>query len=322
MNHTNVNEPFFIGSLQVRNRILQAPMAGITGRACRLQALRFGAGMAFTEMISSYGIHYGNRRTTDMLTLMKGEHPVTVQLFGNRPEIMAEAAMAAERAGADVLDINMGCPVRKVVKTGAGVALMRDEGLAAEIVAAMTAAVKVPVIVKMRSGFSRVTALSLAQRLRQAGAAAISIHPRTGQQRWRGRADHTVTARLAAVLDIPVIASGDIESTGDVSRLLVEAGASAVMIGRAALGNPWIYSDLLNGVEPQRRPLEEVLSEMEKFYNDVVVELGKERAGPHMRKFYGWYFAPLGASGVLKAALRQADSFEAAVEMARRQFRD
>lgn len=311
---------FDIGSLRVGNRLLQAPMAGVTGRAFRLQARRLGAGLVFTEMISSYGIHYGNRRTTEMLRLVEGEHPVAVQLFGNRPDIMAEAARAAEEAGADVIDINMGCPVRKVVKTGAGVALMRDEGLAAEIVAAMARVVRVPVTAKIRSGFSRVTAPSLARRLQEAGAAAVSIHPRTGAQGWKGRADHAVTARLARDLDIPVIASGDIDGMGDVTRLLGEVGAAAVMIGRMALGNPWAYSDLLSGEEPHGRSLEEVVDEMDRFYRDVVDEMGEGRAVRYMRKFYGWYLSPFAPSGELRAALRRAAGFEEAAAMARREL--
>lgn len=315
-----INRSFRIGPFEVPNRLLQAPMAGITGRAYRLQARYFGVGLVFTEMISSYGVHYGNRRTTDMLCLAPEEHPVAVQLFGNRPEIMAEAAAAAEKAGADIIDINMGCPVRKVVKTGAGVALMRDEGLAAEIVAAMSQAVRAPVTAKIRSGFTKVTAMSLARRLADAGAAAVSIHPRTGAQGYRGCADHRVTAELARELEIPVIASGDIVGIGDAAKLLGEAGAAAVMIGRVAMGNPWLYSDLLAGDEPCRRPLDDVIAEMGRFYEEVVAEMGEARAVRYMRKFYGWYLAPFAPSGELRAALRRASGFDEAASLARREL--
>lgn len=313
-----LNQPFNIGLLRLKNRVLQAPMAGISGRAWRLQSLRYGAGLAFTEMISSYGIHYGNRHTIEMLKLTAGEHPVAVQLFGNQPQIIAEAAIAAEKSGADIIDINMGCPARKVIKTGAGVALMRDERLAVEILSATAKAVSVPVTAKIRSGFSRVTAYSLARRLQEAGAAAISIHPRTCKQQWRGTADHSITARLAAELDIPVIASGGISRINDAEVLLNEAGAAAVMIGRAALGNPWIFNDFLNGEEPCARPVDEVINEMQLFYRNTVSEMGRQRAVPYMRKFYGWYLSPLGASSALKLRLRQAESFDQAVEAARR----
>ncbi|MBE0428417.1 MAG: tRNA-dihydrouridine synthase [Thermoleophilia bacterium] len=315
-----LTDHFHIGPVRLANRLVQAPMAGVTGRAFRLQALRFGAGLAATEMVSSYGIHYRNRRTTEMLKLTAAEHPVVLQLFGDKPAIMAEAAVAAEQAGADIIDINMGCSVRKVVKTGAGVALMKNEDLAAGIMAAMVDAVSVPVIAKMRAGFSRVTAPSMARRMAAAGAAAIGIHPRTGLQGWRGRADHAVTARVAGEVDIPVIASGDVNGAEDLRLLLAEAGAAAVMVGRAALGNPWIYGDMLAGRKPHRRDLPDVLTEMGRFYEDVKAEMGEDRARRHMRKFYGWYLAPFAPRGELRSALLRAESFDEAVELAGREL--
>lgn len=315
----SLDRPLAIGALKVPNRLVQAPMAGVTGNAFRLQARRFGAGLSFTEMISSYGVHYCNRRTMDLLRLRKGEHPVAVQLFGSSPEIMAEAAVAAERAGADVIDINMGCPVRKVVKTGAGVALMANEDLAAEMLAAIVRVVKVPVMAKMRSGISAVTAPSLAVKLQEAGAAAVSIHPRTGAQGWRGRADHGVSTRLAGELEIPVIASGDISAPAEVSRLL-SAGVAAVMAGRVTLGNPWAFTDLLLGLKPHPRSLAEVLEEMSRFYVDVKEEMGDSRAVRYMRKFYGWYLGPFVPSGELRSALRRAADFQEAVALARREL--
>ncbi|MHB0867611.1 MAG: tRNA dihydrouridine synthase [Thermoleophilia bacterium] len=311
-------EPWRIGSVRLGNRLVQAPLAGISGRAFRLQARRFGVGLAVSEMVSSYGVHYRNQKTFQMLELTAGEHPVAVQLFGDRPDIIAEAAVAAEQAGADIIDINMGCPVRKVVRTGAGVALMRDESLAAEIVAAVVGAVGVPVTVKMRAGFGQqVTAPSLALHVQEAGAAAVCIHPRTGVQGWRGRADHSLTARLAADLQIPVIASGDIREPADTQRLLGEVGAAAAMVGRHALGNPWLFPDLLSGATPQRRPLPEVLAEMELFYRDVTAEMDEARAVRYMRKFYGWYLDPFSPPAELRAALRRMESFTDAVRLAR-----
>ncbi|MHB1390435.1 MAG: tRNA dihydrouridine synthase DusB [Thermoleophilia bacterium] len=324
MSHTDeplnraLTRPWRLGDVRLENRLVQAPLAGISGRAFRLQARRFGVGVTVTEMVSSYGVHYRNQRTFEMLQLTAGEHPVAVQLFGNSPEVMAEAAVAAEEAGADIIDINMGCPVRKVVKTGAGVALMRDESLAAGIVAAVAAAVRIPVTVKMRAGFAQqVTAPSLAALVQEAGAAAVCIHPRTGAQGWRGRADHDLTARLAAGLRIPVIASGDISESADADLLLGKTGAAAVMVGRHALGNPWLFLDLLSGTPPCRRPLNQVLAEMELFYHDVTAEMGEARAGRYMRKFYGWYLGLFTPPGELRAALRQAQSFNEAARLAR-----
>jgi len=319
MTHTtsHISKDFNLGSLRLANRLVQAPMAGISGRAFRLQARRFGAGLVSTEMISSYGVHFGNRRTVDMLDVRDAEHPVAVQLFGNQPELMAEAALAAERAGADIIDINMGCPVRKVVKTGAGVALMEDEPLAARVTAAVVGAVRVPVTVKIRSGArARATAASLAPRLAAAGAAAVSIHPRTGAQGYRGRADHTLTRQLAATLPVPVIASGDIAAPALAEELL-DAGCAAVMVGQAALGNPWIFADLLAGAEPHRRPLDAVLTEMGRFNHDLTGEVGEERAGRAMRKFYGWYLRPFKPDARLRDQLRRAAGFAAAEPLIR-----
>lgn len=314
---SHISESFNLGGVRLANRLVQAPMAGISGRAFRLQARRFGAGLVTTEMISSYGVHYGNRRTVDMLAVSAAEHPVTVQLFGNVPELMAEAAAAAALAGADIVDINMGCPVRKVVKTGAGVALMADEPLAARIAAAVVAAVRLPVTAKIRSGVrARASALRLAPRLAAAGVAAIAIHPRSAEQGYRGRADHALTRRLAAALPVPVIASGDI-ATPAAARELLGAGCAAVMVGQAALGNPWIFADLLAGDEPRRRPLDEVLAEMGRFHKDLVEEVGEERAGRAMRKFYGWYLKPFRPDAALRGGLRRAAGFAEAAALIR-----
>lgn len=311
MTHTtsHINEPFSVGSVRLPNRLVQAPMAGISGRAFRLQARRFGAGLLTTEMVSSYGIHFHNRRTQAMLELADEEHPVALQLFGNDPEVMAEAALAAEATGADIVDINMGCPVRKVVKTGAGVALMGDEALAARITTAVCDAVGIPVTVKIRSGLkTEVTAPGFAKRMEEAGAAAICIHPRLANQGQKGWADHSVTGELAASLRVPLIASGDISRPGQASGL-IDSGCAAVMIGRASLGNPWIYADLLAGVEPARRAPGEVLSELSSFYQDILAEMGEERAPRFMRKFYGWFLKPFRPDAGLRDGLRRAGSF-------------
>jgi nifR3 family TIM-barrel protein len=312
-----LTDPLQIGAVRLENRLVQAPMAGISGRAFRLQARRFGVGLTATEMISSYGLHYANRRTAEMLQISAGEHPVAVQLFGTRPDLMAEAARAAEAAGADIIDINMGCPARKVIKTGAGAALMRDEQLAADIVSAMSEAVRVPVTVKMRSGFSDVTATSLALKLQEAGAAAIFIHPRTAAQGWRGKADHRVTAELADRLDVPLVASGDVGSPADAAHLLERAGAAAVMIGRAALGNPWLFSDMLSGREPYRRLLAEVLDELELFFADVAAEMGEARGIRYMRKFFAWYLRPFALPRDVMERARRASDFSETMRLIR-----
>ncbi len=310
--NSHIGTATILGGVKLENRLLQAPLAGISVRAFRLQARRYGVGLTATEMISSHGIHYRNRRTLRMLEIEPPERPVTVQLFGSRPDIMAEAARLAEAAGADIIDINMGCPVRKVVKTGAGVALMEDERLAASIVESMVAAVSVPVTAKIRSGArGTVTAPSLARRLEAAGAAAVCIHPRLGEQGRKGAADHGLTAHLAAELELPVFASGDVSSPSDVDRLL-EAGCAAVMVGQAALGNPWLFRDLLQGRESHVRPAVEVIAEMSRFHEDLAAEMGGERAGRFMRKFYGWYLRPFRPDAELRDSLRRAAGFSEA----------
>lgn len=315
---SHIGTPFSIGDLVIANRLVQAPMAGITGAAFRRQARRFGAGLTVTEMISSYGVTYRNQRTLAMLDIAGEGRPLAVQLFGSEPPVMAEAALAAAEAGADLIDVNMGCPARKVVKTGAGAALMADEALAAAIVSAMVSAVRVPVTAKFRAGPGRkVTALEFGRRLEAAGAAAVCIHPRTEAQGRKDAADHALTAGLAAGLAIPVIASGDIASPGEAARLLAEAGAAAVMVGQAALGNPWLFADLLAGAAPRRRPPGEVLEEMERFYSDLVAEKGEERAMRNMRKFYGWYLAPFRPDNRLMTEVRRAPSFADAMAMIR-----
>lgn len=321
--HSHIGTPFRIGDVTIPNRLVQAPMAGITGAAFRSQARRFGCALTVTEMISSYGVCYRNRRTLAMLDIAGEGRPLAVQLFGHEPEVMAEAAVAAAEAGADLIDINMGCPARKVVRTGAGVALMADEPRAAAIVSAVAAAVPVPVTAKFRAGPGRrVTALQFGRRLEEAGAAAVCIHPRTEAQGRKGAADHTLTARLAEALTIPVIASGDISDPESAAQLLTEAGAAAVMVGQAALGNPWLFADLLAGDEPRRRPLDEVLEEMERFWAGLAAEKGEERAIRNMRKFYGWYLAPFRPDNLLMSAVRRAPSFAEATAMTREALTD
>lgn len=306
-----ISEPFAIGGVSLPNRLIQAPMAGVSSRAFRLQARRFGAGLVVTEMVSSYGICYRNQRTLEMIELDAAEHPVAVQLFGSQPEIMAEAARAA--AGADIIDINMGCPARKVVKTGAGVALMDDEGLAVRVASAVVEAAGVPVSAKIRSGpGGSVTAFSLAARLEDAGVAALCLHPRLGKQGKKGKADHSVTAELATRLEIPLIASGDITTAASARYLLSEAGCDAVMVGRASLGNPWLFAAILAGNDTVRMPLPTVLEEMAVFYRDLVAEFGEERAARRMRKFYGWYLKPYKPGAALMAELRRATGFREA----------
>ncbi|MCA9819124.1 MAG: tRNA-dihydrouridine synthase, partial [Cyanobacteria bacterium HKST-UBA01] len=207
-----LREPWDLGGLRIPNRVVQAPLAGIGNRAFRLQAHRHGAGLVVSEMVASMGIHHGNRKTAGMLRIDPAEGVTAIQLFGADPSVMAEAARAAQDAGASAVDINMGCPVPKICKTGAGAALLADPVHAASIVRAMADAVRIPVMVKMRRGLTPDEArpVDLARRFEQAGAAALTVHPRAAAEEYAGTSDHRITGDVAAAVAIPVVASGDI----------------------------------------------------------------------------------------------------------------
>lgn len=275
-----------IGGLELEGRVLMAPMAGITTPAFRRSVRRWGAGLVFTEMISAYGVHYRNRRTEGYLVCAAADHPLGFQLFGADPDILAGAAAECVAAGADLVDLNMACPVRKVIKTGAGAALLGDADRAVAIVAAVKEAVgpTVPVTVKIRSGLREGDELGrrLAPRLVAAGAAAICIHPRSAAQLYRGRADHAVTLALAADLPVPVIASGDMDGRAAALSLL-EGGAAAVMLARHAVGRPWLFAEILDDAPPP--PPDDMLREVRLFADDVLCAMGQRAVG-HLRQFW------------------------------------
>lgn len=272
--------PLVLGGLRLDRRLFMAPMAGLTIGPLRRSMRRWGAGLVHTEMISACGIHYGNRRTLDYLRCAPDEHPIGYQIFGADPDIMAAAAAACLEAGADVIDINMACPVRKVLKTGAGAALLDDASRATAIVTAVSGALAgaAPVTVKVRSGVraGEVVVVDLALRLVEAGAAAVTLHPRSAAQLYRGVADHEVTRQLAAVLPVPVIASGDIADTA-ACRAVLDAGAGAVMLARAALGRPWLFTEILCDVSPPG--LQARLQELSLFVEEVAAERGERGVG-------------------------------------------
>jgi tRNA-dihydrouridine synthase B len=265
-------------------------MAGVSVQAFRRQGRRFGAGLVCSEMVSCAGLRHGNERTLGYLRISSDERPLAVQIFGSDPEVMAEAARMVEEAGADLVDINFGCPVKKVTKTGAGATLLEDPQRACRIVSAIADAVSVPVTVKMRRGLedgSR-ACLELGARLVDAGAESLTLHPRSARQMYTGEADHSLTAELASRVDVPVIASGDVTSRGRAQAILATSGAAAVMVGRAAQGNPWALREIIEGeTEPPAR--EEVVAELILFMRATVRELGEKRATGFLKKFYGWY---------------------------------
>ena len=286
----DLRESWTVGDVVIPTRLVLAPMAGVSVQAFRRQGRRYGAGLVCSEMVSCAGIHHGNERTLGYLRIASDEHPLAVQIFGSDPVLMAEAARTVEAAGADIVDINFGCPVRKVTKTGAGATLLERPDRACGIVAAVADAVSLPVTVKMRRGVengSR-TCLDLGPRLVDAGARSLTLHPRSARQMYTGEADHTLTAQLVSLVDVPVVASGDVGSFRDAVHLLTSTGAAAVMVGRAAQGNPWAVREIVDGCEaaPSR---EQVAAELVLFIGDAVRELGEHRAAGFLKKFYGWY---------------------------------
>ena len=276
--------------MEIPTRLVLAPMAGVSVQAFRRQGRRFGAGLVCSEMVSCAGLHHGNERTLGYLRIAGDEHPLAVQIFGSDPAVMAEATRMVADAGADIVDINFGCPVRKVTKTGAGATLLEDPDRASRIVEAVAAAADLPVSVKMRRGLedgSR-TCLELGPRLVDAGAASLTLHPRSARQMYTGEADHTLTAELVELVGVPVIASGDVTSRARAQTLLATTGCAAVMVGRAAQGNPWALREIVED-EAAKPSREEVVAELILFIRETVRELGEQRATSFLKKFYGWY---------------------------------
>ena len=310
--------PFRIAGIEVSNRVLLAPLAGIGNWFVRLQARRHGAGMAVSEMVSSFALHHGNARTrTEMLRIHPDEHPVARQLCGPDPEAMRSAAATAADAGADVIDLNMGCPVRKVVKTGAGAALLDQPDRALAVARAAAAGSGLPVTVKLRSGLEPGdrAGFDLALRLAaDAGVAAIGFHPRPAAVHHSGQPDYELARELAAelrerALECPVVISGGL---GDAikARLAYErSGADAVMVARGGLGYPWIFEELtgLRVAAPSDR---EVIAELHWVLDRAAEHWGEVRAARNLRKFYPWYLDRLGIHGQDADAYQRTTSLD------------
>src|ERR687883_306517 len=242
----DLREHWRIGQVEIPSRLVLAPMAGVSVQAFRRQGRRYGAGLVCSEMVSCAGIEHRNERTLGYLRVASDEHPLAIQIFGSEPATMAEAARMVEAAGADVVDVNFGCPVRKVTKTGAGATLLEDPDRAERIVAAIAEAVEIPVSVKMRRGLENGSraCLEIGPRLVEAGAQTLTLHPRSAKQMYTGEADHSLTAEFVEAVRVPVIASGDVTSRARAQAVLAATGAAAVMVGRAAQGNPWVLREI------------------------------------------------------------------------------
>ncbi|HET6624255.1 MAG TPA: tRNA-dihydrouridine synthase [Gaiellaceae bacterium] len=314
----DLRTPWRIGPVEVPTRLVLAPMAGVSVQAFRRQGRRFGAGLVCSEMVSCAGIEHRNERTLGYLRVAPDEHPLAIQLFGSDASSMADAARMVEAVGADLVDLNFGCPVKKVTRTGAGAHLLEDADLACRLVEAVAEAVDLPVTVKLRRGVRNGSraCLELGPRLVEAGAQSLTLHPRSAQQMYTGSADHTLTAELVSLVDVPVVASGDVTSHARAQVVLASTGAAAVMVGRSAQGNPWALREIVDGDD--REPnAEEVAAELVLFVREAVRELGERRASGFLKKFYGWYLGRGRFPKPFKQELLQLESTE---EVERRLF--
>jgi nifR3 family TIM-barrel protein len=309
-----LTSPFRIGGVDVANRVLLAPLAGIGNWFVRLQARRHGAGMAVSEMVSSFGLHYRNERTlTELLRIHPEEHPVSIQLFGHDPEVMASGAEIAADAGADLIDINMGCPVRKVRKAGAGAELLRRPDLAIELARAAREGSGRPVTVKLRSGLEPGdrSGVDLAIRLvDEAGVSGIALHPRSAAVQHKGAPDYPLVRELVGRLEgsgAPVIVSGGLDTVERARMAYRESGADAVMIARGALGNPWVFAELTGG-RATPPTSDEIIAELLWTMDQAERHLGSKRAARYARKFYPWYLERLGIGGPEADAFQRAET--------------
>jgi tRNA-dihydrouridine synthase B len=292
-----LTSPWKLGGIELPNRVVLAPLAGIGNWFVRLQAKRFGAGFAVSEMVSSFGLKYGDERThREFLRLHPDEHPMAVQLFGHDAEVMRIAAGMVAEAGADAIDLNFGCPVRKVCKTGAGAALLDDPDKGVAIARAAVEGSGLPVTVKLRSGNrpGERTGLELARRLvEEAGVAGIGLHPRHASQQHKGEPDYALAAELVEQLSVPVVLSGGLRDEERILEAFEQTGAAAVMLARGSLGNPWRFERLL-GTRDTQPTRAEIAGELLWVIDRAEEHLGTERAGRYLRKFYPWYADTMG----------------------------
>jgi len=314
-----------LGGIELPNRLALAPLAGIGSWFVRLQARRHGAGLVFSEMVSSFAVHYRNEKTCrELLRIDPREHEggaVAIQLFGADPDVMRSAAATVAAAGADLIDINMGCPVPKVCRTGAGAALLADPARAVAVARAAVEGGGLPVTVKLRSGWraGETDGVALAHRLvADAGVAAIALHPRPATVAHRGNPDYALAAELVRTLDAPVILSGGLQNAEAVREAYRQTGAAGVMLARGALGNPWLFEELL-GLREGEPSRGEVLTELDWVIGCAGEHLGIERAGRYLRRFYPWYVERLALepprARALSASLQRVESFELVREL-------
>lgn len=305
-----------IGNVEIANPFVLAPMAGVTDLPFRRLCKEQGAGLICMEMVSAKAISYRNKNTEALMEIDAGEHPVSLQLFGSEPELMAEVAKSIEERPFDILDINMGCPVPKVVNNGEGSALLKNPELIAQIVKSVSSAIKKPLTVKVRIGFENapVDIVDIARRVEDAGAAAIAVHGRTRQQYYSGKADWETIRRVKEAVTIPVIGNGDVDSPKKAEEMMRRTGCDAVMVGRAVQGNPWIFRELNHYFatgEELSRPTASEIREMILRHARAQIDLKGEFTGiREMRKHVAWYTAGMRHSAGLRRESNTIASYE------------
>lgn len=305
-----------IGDVEIDNPFVLAPMAGVTDLPFRKLCKEQGAGLICMEMVSAKAISFHNKNTEALMEIDKCENPVSMQLFGSEPELMARVAAETEERPFDILDINMGCPVPKVVNNGEGSALLKNPELIVKIVKSVSSAIKKPLTVKVRIGFENepVDIVDIAKRVEDAGAAAIAVHGRTRQQYYSGTADWDAIRRVKEAVSIPVIGNGDVDSPEKAEALIKETGCDGVMIGRAVRGNPWLFRELNHYFETGEklsRPSVEEVREMILRHARMQTDLKGEFTGiREMRKHVAWYTAGMRHSAALRRETNLVSSYE------------
>lgn len=305
-----------IGNVRLVNPVISAPMAGVTDRAYRILAREAGCGLVCTEMVSDQALLYGNPRTNIILNCQGEPGPLSVQIFGSNPEYVSQAAEIVEQRGADIIDINMGCPTPKIVRNGEGSALMRTPELAVKIVSAVISRVKVPVTVKMRKGWddSSVNAVELAKMVEAVGVSAVTVHGRTRSQFYSGQADWSIIAGVKRSLSIPVIGNGDVRSPQDARRIMDETGCDGVMIGRASMGNPWIFRETVHFLDSgELLPPPTIKERLDTALRhlDLLIAIKGEYIGVReMRKHAAWYLKGLRGAAKSRERVNHANTSE------------